>query len=98
MEKQFISTDEAIRILEDLNKFSLQVILIDAPQKKFEGHKIRIAVNRNSEFWKDFYYSYGKCNKKKVYKFLEKIIYNEKFNKESKIFKLLLRLSNKYYN
>jgi len=44
-------------LLTGLETQSLEVILVDAPEPNFEGHKIRLAVNRNPQWYSNYYYS-----------------------------------------
>lgn len=42
-------------MLKQLQREKLKVILVDAPRKMFEGHKIRVATNSNPEWYRELY-------------------------------------------
>ena len=55
MEKQIAILSE--ELLYSLYSNRLEVALIDAPEPKHMGHKIRIAIDHNPTWYSDFYHS-----------------------------------------
>lgn len=48
---------EAKDLLKELKENKLEVILIPAPEQKFEGHMIRVSQNRNPDWYVRLYNS-----------------------------------------
>ena len=48
----------AYEMLADLYNNRLQVVLVDAPEQRFVGHMIRVAVEHNVWWWKQLYAEY----------------------------------------
>ncbi len=49
-------SQDAYFLYQELKRFKPEVILVSAPQPRFEGHKIRMAVNRNPDWYSDLYW------------------------------------------
>ena len=77
IKKKFVETAGFLR--DDLNNSYLEVILVPAPVRMHEGHKIRIVVNQNSKWYSDIYHSWGTDHFKRhrVIEALERIISQE---------------------
>lgn len=72
-----IFSNEAAYLLEDLEKNKLEVVLIPAPQPKFEGHMIRVAINSNSHWYKQLYHSKNHVKRQRCINALERIAENQ---------------------
>lgn len=54
-------------MLSELESQFLEVVLLDAPEPNFDGHKIRVAVNKNPQWYSDYYYSRHATPQKKEF-------------------------------
>lgn len=54
--KKFVERAEFL--IENLNYSCLEVILVPAPVQRHEGHKIRVAINKNPEWYREIYHSW----------------------------------------
>lgn len=54
----------------------LHVVLVDAPEQRFIGHKIRLAVDHNIHWWQELYLNYKpkKLDKQMFTNALERLI------------------------
>lgn len=66
------STD-AKYLLNDLHQYKLQVALFPAPKPKHECHMIRVAINKNPEWYKELYHSKNHIRRKSCINALERI-------------------------
>lgn len=65
---------EAKELLQDLKDYYLHVILIPAPDERHTNHQIRVADNRNCDWYKELYWSSGETWKRNhTIKFLKQI-------------------------
>lgn len=66
----------AQELLQELNTSRLHVVLVPAPEQRFEGHMIRLAIEKNPRWWQDLYASYRpkKLDKKGFKEALERFM------------------------
>lgn len=67
----------AALLLQELRLHKLEVVLIDAPEPQFEGHKIRVATSRNPEWYTELYYYLGRPSRRKIMLSLEYLAEND---------------------
>lgn len=60
-------------LLKELESRRLEVLLIPAPDPKFEGHKIRVAENSNPDWYQELYHSYRHFRRDRSKKALSRI-------------------------
>ena len=63
-------------MLTQLNRERLKVQLFDAPYKKFDGHKIRVAISSNPDWYRKLYKDYPYLKRDRVVTALTKLIIN----------------------
>ncbi len=64
---------EAKFLINDLQEHKLKVVLVEAPEPKFDGHKIRIVESRNPEWYSKLYHSYSSFRRDRSLRALERI-------------------------
>lgn len=69
----------AVDMFYSLNYNQLKVGLVDAPDPRHEGHKVRIALGNNTQWYKDFFANRGKnTDRQRVLDALWRMIKNKK--------------------
>lgn len=69
--------EDAQFLLTELKTNKLEVILIDAPEPKYPGHKIRTSENSNPPWYKVLYNTYPHFRRDRSIKALERISLSE---------------------
>ena len=64
---------EANFLINDLQEHKLKIVLAEAPEPKFEGHKIRVVESRNPEWYSKLYHSYDYFRRDRSLRALERI-------------------------
>ena len=61
-------------LIAEMQQHRLEVILVDAPEQRHYGHKIRLAINHNPPWWSEMYANHPcKLNRKCFMDALERI-------------------------
>ena len=64
---------EAQLLLGELQSNKLEVILIPAPEQRFSGHKIRVAVNHNPPWYSQIYQQVPHIKRERVERCLQRL-------------------------
>ena len=66
--------EQALYLFSDLQHRLLRVILVSAPQPRFEGHKIRVVEETNPEWYSTLYNSHRHTKRQRCVRALDRIL------------------------